>query len=239
MITGERGDGSLTRQGLEEYVSDCVILLDHRLIEQVATRRLRIVKYRGTSHGTNEYPFIIDERGFEVLPVTSMGLDHAVSDERISTGVPRLDTMLGGKGVYRGSSLLVSGTAGSGKTSLAASFARACGERGERCLYFAFEESQDQILRNMRSIGIDLRAADREGAAAVPDLAPDAVRARDASRGDAPRRPRVRAASRGGRPDLEPHRGRRRGRCHRHADAPARRPQVAPDHGVLHRADER
>jgi circadian clock protein KaiC len=163
VITGERGDGTLTRQGLEEYVSDCVILLDHRLVDQVATRRLRIVKYRGTSHGTNEYPFIIDEHGFEVLPVTSMGLDHTVSDQRISTGVPRLDTMLGGKGVYRGSSLLVSGTAGSGKSSLAASFARACGERCERCLYFAFEESQDQILRNMRSIGIDLRPLIEKG----------------------------------------------------------------------------
>jgi circadian clock protein KaiC len=157
VITGERGEGSLTRQGLEEYVSDCVILLDHRLADQVATRRLRIVKYRGTPHGTNEYPFIIDERGFEVLPITSMGLDHEASEERVSTGVPRLDTMLGGKGVYRGSSILVSGTAGSGKTSIAASFARTCGERGERCLYFAFEESSDQILRNMRSIGIDLR----------------------------------------------------------------------------------
>ena len=156
VITAERGDGSLTRQGLEEYVSDCVILLDHRLSDQVATRRLRIVKYRGTSHGTNEYPFIIDERGFEVLPVTSMTLDHAVSQERISIGIPRLDAMLGGKGLYRGSSVLVSGTAGSGKTSVAAAFARACCERGERCLYFAFEESKDQILRNMSSIAIDL-----------------------------------------------------------------------------------
>jgi circadian clock protein KaiC len=158
VITGERGEGALTRQGLEEYVSDCVILLDHRLSNQVATRRLRVVKYRGTSHGTNEYPFIIDEHGFEVLPVTSLGLEHEVSVERISTGIERLDAMLGGEGIYRGSSALVSGTAGSGKTSMAASFALACAQHGERCLYFAFEESPEQIVRNMRSIGIDLRA---------------------------------------------------------------------------------
>ena len=120
VITGERGDGTLTRQGLEEYVSDCVILLDHRVTDQVSTRRLRIVKYRGTTHGTNEYPFLIDEDGFSVLPITSLGLQHHVSEERISSGVPRLDTMLGGKGFFRGSTILVSGTAGTGKTSLAA-----------------------------------------------------------------------------------------------------------------------
>ena len=156
VITGERGDGTLTRHGLEEYVSDCVILLDHRVIDQVSTRRLRIVKYRGTAHGTNEYPFLIDEDGITVLPITSLGLEHEVSDERISTGVPRLDAMLGGEGYYRGSSVLVSGTAGSGKTSLAAHFAGAACARGERCLYFAFEESPGQIVRNMRSIGLDL-----------------------------------------------------------------------------------
>jgi len=156
VITGERGDGALTRQGLEEYVSDCVILLDHRVIDQVSTRRLRVVKYRGTSHGTNEYPFLIDERGISVLPLTSLGLDHPASDERISAGVPGLDSMLGGKGYYRGSSILVSGTAGSGKSSLAAHFADAACRRGERCLMFAFEESPAQIMRNMRSIGIDL-----------------------------------------------------------------------------------
>ena len=156
VITAERGDGSLTRHGLEEYVSDCVILLDHRVTDQVSTRRLRIVKYRGTAHGTNEYPFLIDEDGFSVLPVTSLGLQHEVSEERISSGVARLDTMLGGKGFYRGTTILVSGTAGTGKTSLAASFVDAACRRGERCLYFSFEESPGQMIRNMRSIGLDL-----------------------------------------------------------------------------------
>jgi circadian clock protein KaiC len=156
VITGERGGATLTRQGLEEYVSDCVILLDHRVDEQISTRRLRVVKYRGTSHGTNEYPFLIDERGISVLPVTSLGLSHAVSRERVATGVPGLDTMLGGQGYYRGSSILVSGTAGSGKSTVAAHFANATCARGERCLFFAFEESRDQIVRNMRSVGIDL-----------------------------------------------------------------------------------
>jgi circadian clock protein KaiC len=156
VITAERGDGALTRHGLEEYVSDCVILLDHRVTDQVSTRRLRIVKYRGTAHGTNEYPFLIDEDGFSVLPVTSLGLQHQVSEERISSGVPRLDTMLGGKGFYRGTTILVSGTAGTGKTSLAASFVDAACQRGERCLYFSFEESSSQLIRNMRSIGLDL-----------------------------------------------------------------------------------
>jgi len=156
VITAERGDGTLTRSGLEEYVSDCVILLDHRVVEQVSTRRLRVVKYRGTAHGTNEYPFLIDERGFSVLPITSRALDHAASDERVSTGVAGLDAMLGGTGVFRGSSVLVSGTAGTGKSSIAAHFADASCRRGERCLYFGFEESVGQMTRNMRSIGLDL-----------------------------------------------------------------------------------
>jgi circadian clock protein KaiC len=156
VITAERGEGALTRHGLEEYVSDCVILLDHRVTDQVSTRRLRIVKYRGTAHGTNEYPFLIDKDGFSVLPVTSLGLQHEVSGDRISSGVPRLDTMLGGEGFYRGSTILVSGTAGTGKTSLAASFVDTACRRGERCLYFSFEESQAQLVRNMRSIGLDL-----------------------------------------------------------------------------------
>jgi circadian clock protein KaiC len=156
IITGERGDGTLTRQGLEEYVSDCVILLDHRVNDQLSTRRLRIVKYRGTVHGTNEYPFLIDENGISVLPITSMALAHEASEERISTGIAALDTMLGGAGVYRGSSVLVTGTAGTGKTSLAAHFADATCRRGERCLYFSYEESQSQLVRNMRSIGLDL-----------------------------------------------------------------------------------
>jgi circadian clock protein KaiC len=156
VITAERGEGAFTRHGLEEYVSDCVILLDHRVTDQVSTRRLRIVKYRGTAHGTNEYPFLIDEDGFSVLPVTSLGLQHHVSDERISSGVPRLDTMLGGEGFYRGSTILVSGTAGTGKTSLAAHFVDAACARGERCLYFSFEESPGQLIRNMQSIGLNL-----------------------------------------------------------------------------------
>ena len=163
VITAERGEGALTRQGLEEYVSDCVILLDHRVTEQLSTRRLRIVKYRGTTHGTNEYPFLIDADGFSVLPITSIGLDHTAPDERISTGVPRLDTMLGGEGVYRGSSILLSGTAGTGKTSLSAHFADAACRRGEKVLYFAFEESPSQLMRNMRSIGVDLEPHVRKG----------------------------------------------------------------------------
>ncbi|HSS49126.1 MAG TPA: circadian clock protein KaiC [Thermoanaerobaculia bacterium] len=163
VITGERGDGALTRYGLEEYISDCVILLDHRVNEQLAIRRLRVVKYRGSLHGTNEYPFIIDERGIEVLPITSLGLEHEVSTERVSTGVAALDDMLGGQGYFRGSSLLISGGAGTGKTSLAAHFvAAACG-RGERCIYFAFEESQGQIVRNMRSLGLDLEPFVKQG----------------------------------------------------------------------------
>ena len=156
IITGERGERSLTRHGLEEYVSDCVILLDHRVTEQLATRRLRIVKYRGTSHGTNEYPFLIDHDGIQVIPITSLGLQRRVSTERIPTGTAGLDEMLGGQGFYRGSNVLVSGTAGTGKTSLAAHFADAACRRGERCLYLALEESAPQILRNVASIGIQL-----------------------------------------------------------------------------------
>lgn len=157
VITGERGDGTLTRQGLEEYVSDCVILLDHRVHNQVSTRRLRIVKYRGTAHGTNEYPFLIGEDGFSVLPVSSLGLGHQVYDERISSGIPDLDAMLTGGGFHRGSSVLLSGVAGSGKSSIAAAFAKATCDRGERALYFSFEEAEQQTVRNMRSIGIDLQ----------------------------------------------------------------------------------
>ncbi|HXI89751.1 MAG TPA: circadian clock protein KaiC [Blastocatellia bacterium] len=156
VITAERGAGTLTRHGLEEYVSDCVILLDHRVTDLVSTRRLRVVKYRGSTHGTNEYPFLIDEQGISVLPITSIGLNHQVSNERVPSGIPRLDTMLGGEGFYRGSSVLVSGTPGTGKSSMAAHFADASCSRGERCIYFAFEESEQQIIRNMRSIGIDL-----------------------------------------------------------------------------------
>jgi circadian clock protein KaiC len=156
IVTGERGDKLLTRYGLEEYVADCVIFLDFRIEEQISTRRLRIVKYRGSSHGSDEYPFLIDESGLSILPITSLGLDYPVSTERISTGVPKLDAMFEGKGYYRGSTILVSGTAGTGKTSLSATFAAAACQRGERCLYFAFEESPSQIIRNMSSIGMDL-----------------------------------------------------------------------------------
>ena len=156
IVTGERGEQSLTRYGLEEYVADCVILLDLRVQEQIATRRLRIVKYRGSEHGANEYPFLIDKQGISILPITSLGLDHTVSNDRISSGIPRLDTMLSGEGYFRGSSILVSGTAGSGKSSVSAKFVDAACNRGERCLYFAFEESPQQNTRNMRSIGIDL-----------------------------------------------------------------------------------
>ena len=157
VLTGERGDAALTRQCLEEYVSDAVILLDHRVEEQVSTRRLRIVKYRGSHHGTNEYPFLIDHDGLSVLPVTSLGLSHPALKERVSTGVAKLDEMLSGQGYYRGSTVLLSGTAGTGKTSLAAHFVDAACRRGECCLYFLFEESPQQLMRNMQSIGIDLK----------------------------------------------------------------------------------
>lgn len=158
VITGEKGVSTLTRQGLEEYVSDCVILLDHRVINQVSTRLLRVVKYRGTFHGTNEYPFLIDEEGISVLPITSLELNHPVSTDKISSGIPTLDEMFGdGKGFFRGSSILISGTAGTGKTSIAASFAHAACMRKERVLFLAFEESPQQIIRNMKSVGMNLQ----------------------------------------------------------------------------------
>ncbi|WP_439555858.1 circadian clock protein KaiC [Dyadobacter sp.] len=157
VITGEQGDANLTRQGLEEYVSDCVILPDHRIENKVSTRILRIVKYRGTVHGTNEYPFLIDEEGISVLPVTSLMLNNDVSSDRVSSGIPSLDKMLGGPGFYVGSSILVSGTAGTGKTSIAGNFADQACRDGRRCVFFAFEESPQQIIRNMRSINIDLQ----------------------------------------------------------------------------------
>ena len=156
IVTAERGQGTLTRHGLDEYVSDCVILLDHRVTEQVSTRRLRIVKYRGSVHGTNEFPFMIDENGISVVPITSAGMDHPASEERVSTGIAQLDAMFQGKGFFRGTSVLITGAAGTGKTSLAAHFACAACERGERCIYFSFEESPAQLVRNMRSIGLDL-----------------------------------------------------------------------------------
>jgi circadian clock protein KaiC len=156
VITGERGENSLTRYGLEEYVSDCVILLDHRIVDQISTRRLRIVKYRGTPHGTNEYPFLIGAAGLSVLPITSMRLDHKALNERVSTGIAGLDAMFGGKGVYRGSSVLISGSPGTGKSTLAVAFLDAACRRQKRALVFCYEESASQVIRNMRSIGIDL-----------------------------------------------------------------------------------
>lgn len=163
IVTAERGDGRMTRHGLEEYVADCVILLDHRVTEQLSTRRMRIVKYRGTFHGTNEYPFLIGRSGISVLPITSLDLAHTASLERVSTGILELDEMLDGKGFYCGSSILVSGTAGSGKSSLAATFVDAACRRGEKSLYFSFEESPNQILRNMKSIGLNLDQHLRKG----------------------------------------------------------------------------
>lgn len=163
VITGERGENTITRYGLEEYVADCVILLDTRVQHEVTTRRLRIVKYRGTTHGLDEYPFLIDADGFSVLPITSAILEQTASDERVATGIPRLDAMLGGEGVFRGSSVLISGTAGMGKSTIAAHFADAACRRGERVLYFAFEESAAQILRNMRSVGLDMERWVRDG----------------------------------------------------------------------------
>ena len=181
VVTGERGDGSLTRHGLEEYVSDCVILLDSRVTDQIATRRLRIVKYRGSAHGSNEYPFLIDEQGFTVLPITGIDLNYEVSRETISTGIPSLDAMFAAKGYFRGGSLLVSGAAGTGKTSIAAHFIEAACRRGERCIYFAFEESPDQIVRDMHSIGIDLGQLGHQRRSAFCRCTPDEPRAGDTS----------------------------------------------------------
>ena len=163
IITAERGNNTITRFGLEEYVADCVIMLDHRVTDQICTRRLRVVKYRGSAHGTNEYPFLVGKEGLSVLPITSMGLDYQASTKRVSSGVPRLDTMLAGQGYFLGSSVLISGAAGSGKTSLAAAFAQSTCKRGERCLYLAFEESPSQIMRNMRSIGFHLEQCVKDG----------------------------------------------------------------------------
>lgn len=163
IITAERGREQLTRHGLEEYVSDCVIALDHRVQDQIATRHLRVVKYRGALHGTNEFPFLIGNEGFSVLPITSLGLNHKVSSERISTGIPRLDAMLSGQGFFRGSSILITGTPGTGKSIVSACFAQAAARRGERVLFFSFEESPHQIIRNMRSIGLNLEPLVKRG----------------------------------------------------------------------------
>jgi circadian clock protein KaiC len=157
VVTGERGDGTLTRNGIEEYVSDCVLVMDHRVSDQTSTRRLRILKYRGSIHGTNEYPFLIGEHGVSVVPITAHALNHRVSDERVSSGIPRLDAMLGGGGYFKGSSILISGPAGTGKSTIAAQFCDATCSAGERAIYFAFEESEAEIIRNMASVGLDLQ----------------------------------------------------------------------------------
>ena len=172
IMTGERGDGTLTRFGLEEYVSDCVISLDHRVVDQVTTRRIRVVKYRGTTHGTNEYPFLIEEDGISIWPITSVQMEHTASIERIPTGIERLDTMLGGMGFYRGSSILLSGTAGTGKTGVATTFADATCRRGERCLYISFEESPSQIIRNTGTIGLDLQQWVKAGRLQIQTVRP-------------------------------------------------------------------
>ena len=176
VITGERGTDTLTRQGLEEYVSDCVIFLDHRVNDQVSTRRLRVVKYRGSSHGTNEYPFLIDQRGIAVLPITSLQLIHTATSERISTGLGWLDDLFGGKGYFRASSMLLSGGAGTAKTTLAAYFLDAACRRGERAICFQFEESPAQYTRNMRSVGLNLDRWITQGVAHHPRGAADIVR---------------------------------------------------------------
>lgn len=163
VVTAERGDAGITRNGVEEYISDCVIVLDHRMVEQLATRRLRVVKYRGSTHGTNEYPFLIDRDGITVLPVTSLGLAHLASNERVSSGIASLDAMLEGRGYFKGTSILLGGGAGAGKTSIGAHFADAACRRGERCVFFSFEESPSQLMRNMGSVGMDLKAWSDKG----------------------------------------------------------------------------
>ena len=174
IVTGERGEHSLTRQGLEEYVSDCVIRLDQRIVEELSTRRLQILKYRGSRHGSNEYPFLINQQGISVLPLSSIGLNHQVSSDRVSSGIPRLDTMLGGQGYFRGSSILVTGMAGTGKSTISAYFAAATCQRGERCFYLAFEEAPQQILRNMRSVNLDLEPYLQTGLLSLQAVRPTA-----------------------------------------------------------------
>ena len=180
VITAERGREQLTRHGLEEYVSDCVILLDHRVYDQIATRHLRVVKYRGALHGTNEFPFLIGNEGISVLPITSLALNHKVSNDRVATGIPRLDAMLGGRGFFRGSSILLSGTSGTGKTIIASNFAQAACRRGERTLFFSFEESPNQIIRNTHSIGLRLEPLVKRGLLRVSLRRGRPLRARDA-----------------------------------------------------------
>jgi circadian clock protein KaiC len=172
IVTGERGEGQLTQEGFEEYISDCVILLDHRISEQTSKRRLRIIKYRGSAHAADEFPFFIGDRGFSVVPITSLSLDYGASSERVSSGVKDLDRILGNQGYYKASSILITGESGTGKSSLAAAFALAACERGERCLYFSFEESMAQVIRNMRSVGIDLAPHQSSGLLTIRSFRP-------------------------------------------------------------------
>ena len=239
VITGEKGDATITRYGLEEYVADCVIVLDQRIAEQISTRRLRVVKYRGTAHGTNEYPFLIGERGFSVLPITSLQLDHKASAARVPTGIARLDEMLGGKGVFRGSSVLVSGSPGTGKSSIGAKFVDAACRRGESALLFAYEESSAQIVRNMRSIGIDLEPWIEKGLLADSRIPPHAARAGAASGDDARRRARLPPERGRRRSDQQSHPRAPRFGCEADAHAAHRFPQAAADHHALHRASAR
>ena len=172
IITGEQGENTFTRHGLEEFISDCIILLDNRVRKQVSTRRIRVIKYRGSAHGTNEYPFVIDKDGLSVIPITSAGLDHAGTDEKVSTGVASLDKLFAGGGYTKGSTVLVSGTAGTGKTSLAAAFIEESCKRGERCLYISYEESPGQLVQNMHSVGVDLGKWAKKGTLKIVSTRP-------------------------------------------------------------------
>lgn len=163
IVTGEPGQAGYTRHGLEEYISDCIIFLDNRVKEEMSVRRIRVIKYRGSHHGTNEYPFVIDKDGLSVIPITSAGLDQPGTKKRVSTGIPSLDKLFRGSGYTRGSTVLASGTAGTGKTSLAMAFAMACCKRGERCLFLSYEESAGQLIQNMSSIGFHLEPLVKKG----------------------------------------------------------------------------
>jgi circadian clock protein KaiC len=239
IVTGEHGVHTLTKHGLEEYISDCVLVLDQRVEQSLVTRRLRIVKYRGSSHGTNEYPFLIDQHGISVLPVTSVELEHAASDERVSTGIEGLDEMLGGKGYFQGSSILVSGTAGTGKTSLAAHLVDAACRRGEKCVYFAFEESKSQLARNMRSIVNRSGAMGEKGLVVLPCDPADDVWTGDASGENAPTGAGDAAA--GGRcgPDIEFDIGGNPARCEGRAAADGRPSEAERNYRFYDGSDRR
>ena len=163
IVTGEPGQDSYTHHGMEQYISDCIILLDNRVDEEVSVRRIRVVKYRGSNHGTNEYPFVIDDDGLSVIPITSAGLDQPGTAKRVSTGISSLDKLFKGVGYTKGSTILTSGTAGTGKTSLAAAFAIETCKRGERCLFLSYEESAGQLTQNMKSIGFNFEPLIKKG----------------------------------------------------------------------------